>query len=376
MLVVVCVACLSVTQTGATETGALSEWETMPTEYGAWQDSLPEDVQDALPNGMFSEDRNEAYEAVKQAVSLGSAVQMILSLVGVRMSDCVGLAASLLGLILLSAVLQNIQAALGGKGSEMFGFCVRLTMFAAVVAQGVVLLQNVKDYFAELQALTTAMVPTMSVLYALGGNLTQAVANQEILMAVLAVIQYIGSSTVLPMCGACLALALLEAFRSSVRLDAVSGLIKKWYASFLGLLMTVLTAVFSAQSVLTARADNLNMKGVKYAVGSMLPVVGGAVSGTLGTVAAGVGVLRSVCGVCGIILIALLLLPTLIQLLLYRATFQLAGTVAGMLRCDGEAKLLGEVASLYGYVAAVVGICSVVFVVALAVLVGGSVAVA
>ena len=47
-----------------------------------------------------------------------------------------------------------------------------------------------------------------------------------------------------------------------------------------------------------------------------------------------------------------------------------------MLQCDGEARLLKEVASLYGYVAAVAGICSVTFVVALAILVGGGAAVA
>jgi stage III sporulation protein AE len=168
----------------------------------------------------------------------------------------------------------------------------------------------------------------------------------------------------------------MDAFRSPIRLDALSGLIKKWYTTFLGLLMTVLTAVLSAQSVLTSKADNLQMKGVKYAVSNILPVVGGAVSGTLGTVAAGIGVLRSTCGVCGVILIGLLLLPTLIQLLLYRAVFQLTGTAAGMLRCEGEAKLLGEVASLYGYVAAVVSICSVAFVVALSLLIGGTAAIA
>ena len=81
------------------------------------------------------------------------------------------------------------------------------------------------------------------------------------------------------------------------------------------------------------------------------------------------------CGVCGVVLIALLLLPTLIELLLYRAVLQMAGTAAGMLRCEGEARLLGEVASLYGYVAAVVGICAVVFVVALAILIGGTAAI-
>ena len=96
---------------------------------------------------------------------------------------------------------------------------------------------------------------------------------------------------------------------------------------------------------------------------------GGAVSGTLGTVAAGVSLLRGVFGGSGIILIALLLLPTLVQLLLLRTTLLLAADLGSLLSCDGEAKLLNEMASLHGYLAAAVSVCSVTFILGLTVLV-------
>jgi stage III sporulation protein AE len=118
------------------------------------------------------------------------------------------------------------------------------------------------------------------------------------------------------------------------------------------------------------------MKGVKYAVGNMLPVVGGAVAGSLGTVAAGVSLLRGVCGVSGIILIALLLIPTLVQLLLFRTALRLAATVAALLGCEGEGRLLGEMASLHGYLAAAVSICAVTFILALSLLIHSAAALA
>ena len=116
------------------------------------------------------------------------------------------------------------------------------------------------------------------------------------------------------------------------------------------------------------------MRGVKYAVGSMIPVVGGAVAGTLSTVAEGVSALRGLCGVAGIILVALLLLPTLVELLLTRAVIRLAATAASMLSCDGEARILGEIASLYGYLAAAVSICAVTFMTALGILIRSGIA--
>jgi hypothetical protein len=84
-----------------------------------------------------------------------------------------------------------------------------------------------------------------------------------------------------------------------------------------------------------------------------------------------VELLRGATGICGVILVALLLLPTLVHLLLFRGMLNLAKTVAALLGCDGEGRLLGEMASLYGYLAAAVAICSVTFVLALAFFAGG-----
>jgi hypothetical protein len=102
----------------------------------------------------------------------------------------------------------------------------------------------------------------------------------------------------------------------------------------------------------------------------MIPMVGGAIAGTLTTVAAGVSALRGICGVSGIILVVLLLFPTLVELLLLRAVLSLAAAVAAMLSCEGEAKLLREMVSLQGYLIAAVSLCSVIFLLALTLMTG------
>jgi hypothetical protein len=47
-----------------------------------------------------------------------------------------------------------------------------------------------------------------------------------------------------------------------------------------------------------------------------------------------------------------------------------------MLSCDGEAKLLSEMASLHGYLAAAASICAVVFMIALTLLIHSGTALA
>ena len=97
-------------------------------------------------------------------------------------------------------------------------------------------------------------------------------------------------------------------------------------------------------------------------MGNMIPVVGGSVAELLRTVSAGVGYLRSTLGICGILLLLLMLLPTLIELLLYRSMWQIAASAAELLNCDNEKKLLDEIASLNGYLIAAASICSSVLI--------------
>jgi stage III sporulation protein AE len=275
----------------------------------------------------------------------------------------------LVGLTLIAAVCGRLREGLGGTGGEMFGFCLRLALYTAMILQTAGMVETVTRYFDRLITLTGGLIPVMGVLYALGGNLGQAAVSGELMQVFLVVLQYISATVTPPVCAVCMSFSLMDALGTRLTLAPLCEQIKKWYASLLGLVMFLLSLALSTQSALMGRADSLGMKGVKYAVGNAIPMVGGAIAGTLSTVSAGVAAVRGICGVSGLMLVILLLLPTLAELLLARAVIRLTATVASMLACDGEAKLLGEMASLYGYLAAAASICAVVFMIALTLLI-------
>ncbi len=353
---------------GVLDTSAES-LETMPDSYTDLEGYLPGDVAEFLPEGIFSPNTEEALRAAETLTRPEYLFRVVLEAVGLRIDEALGLFCTLLALLLLSALLHRLRETVTGVGGEGVSFCLRLSMYALIITQAATMIEWIKAYFAQLSILMTGLIPLMGTLYALGGNVTGAAANEGVLVLSLQICEYATASVTPAVCGVCLAFALLDGFGSGmqVKFSTLGGQIKKWYTWFLGFVMFLLGVALSTQSILAAGADSLGMKGIKYAVGQMLPVVGGAVSGTLGTVAAGVELIRGVSGVCGLILIGLLLLPTLVQLLLFRMCYQTASTAASMLGCDGEAGLLGELSSLYGYMAAASGICSVVFVLALAI---------
>lgn len=349
---------------------------TTPDAFRALPDALPEELLRSLPEGLFSEDPAEAAEAAASLSGLPAILRVLCDAVGLRLPETARLLASLLGLVLHSALFRRVTEGLNGETGETLSFILRLTLFSATVALTAGTVEAVRTYLSALSSLTAGMLPVMGTLYALGGDLAEAAVNQSVLTAFLSALSLITSSLTPPVCGICLGLSLMQAVGGELRLSTLSGLVKKGYVFVVGLICFLLSTVLGLQTALTAGTDSLRMKGVKYAVGSMLPMVGSTLAGSLGTVAAGVRTLRSVCGVSGLLLLILLLLPTLTELTLYRAAVTLSASAAELLGCDDEAGLLREIAGLYGYLIAAVSLCSVLFLLALALFIKGTVALA
>lgn len=369
LLVLLCAPVRADDTAHATDGGtAPEEALTMPPAYVDLPDALPDELLPLLPEGLFSANPEEAMSAVQKGVSLPGILSALLDALGLRLPDAARLLSTLIGLLLISSLLGHLSAAVGGRTGELTGFVVRLAVAVALVSLTIGVAETVTSFFSQVSRLCAGMLPVMGTLYVLGGNLTRSTATEGLMLVFLNVVEYLCADVTPAVCGVCLALSLLGALGLHHRLEVLGNWVRKSYTGFLGLITFLLSATLGCQSILSARADSLRMRGVKYAVGSLLPVTGGAVSGSLGTIAAGIDLLRSISGVCGILLLGLLLLPTLIQLLLFRQTIRLAAVAAASLDCPLDARLLNDIAELYGYMAAAVSLCSVFFFLALCVL--------
>ena len=253
--------------------------------------------------------------------------------------------------------------------SSAVAFACRLCSFCAIAAISVGSLSRLKEYFDSLFAAVAAFVPLSGVLYAMGGNLTGAASGTVTLSATLAICQFFFAETVIPVFCACLALSLLSVFDgvSASAASSISTTVKKWYTTALAFIMMVLTAAVAAQGVLASKADGAAMRSVRFAASSFIPVVGGTVSSTLGTLAASVELLRGAVGVMGVVIILMMLIPVVVYLAAMRGALAVASFTAGMLGCSGEKRLLDEIGSLYGYLEGIAAISAVVFIIALAV---------
>ena len=348
--------------------GEISPEETLPDEYGEFIDSLPNGVTDSLPDSAFSSDPSEIFGAAEELGGVSYLLTALLDSFGGAIGELLPTLALLCGIVILSAVCHLFASNLGGLSAAV-SFAARLAAFCAIAASAVSSLSRLRDYFDSLFSAVASFLPLTTVLYASGGNLTAAASGTITLNAILSVCQLIFTKTVIPVFCVCLSMSLLSVFDGvgGFAAQSISATVKKWYTTALAFVMMILTTALAAQTILSAKADNAAMKGMKFAASSFIPVSGGAVSSTLGTLAASVELMRGAVGIIGIAVILLLLIPIIVELALLRAVFAIAAFLAGMLGSSGEHKLLTEIGNLYGYLEGVAVLSSVVFIIAFAI---------
>ena len=355
---------------GSAEELAESPGESVPPEYSDFLESIPDEILEHLPRELFSEDSQDIEEATRKMSDFSFLIEALLTALGANLTPCIGTLAIVCGLLLLSALCRAFRNNLQQNGiGRAFAFCSSLVILCTMITQGIRGIKQVTNYFSTLNTLCAALLPLLGVLYAMGGNLSAAAASTTGLSIYMTLLEEIVGKSILPFCSLCLVLSLIGVLNTGIKTGTLLSTVKKNYTTVLAFLMMLLLAMLSAQTVLGARSDSLMMRSAKFAAGNMIPVVGGSISELLRTVSAGVGYLRGSLGICALLLLLFTLLPTLVELFLIRLTWQIAASVAELLGCDDEKKLLDEFASLFGYLLAAVCICSSVLLLSLTLLI-------
>lgn len=121
----------------------------------------------------------------------------------------------------------------------------------------------------------------------------------------------------------------------------------KWLLTFCA---TVFGALIGLQGIFAQSADTLALKTGKFLLSSGVPVVGRAISDAMGSVLAGLKMLKGTVGFAVIAVIAASFLPLLIQCCAYHLVFSAGNIVASATGGTKSAKLLSglsDCVSLY-----------------------------
>ncbi len=342
----------------------------LPNEFYQIIEGIEGEIGEYLPDDVRSDDEKAVGDSVSKMANAKYILDVIGDLVGIGLKDALSLLAALLGILILSAIFSAFRSSFNSEAiSRVVSICSSCALFAVIMRYQIGHFGKVTLFFENLNTLMLGVVPMTGVIYAMGGNVTTAVASNGTMYLFLAFCENFCAKTILPVCSACMAFALCGTLSPTLNLKSLLSSVKKTYTFLLALVMTLLIAVLSSQTILGVSADTVSSRAAKLVASTVIPVVGGSVGETIRTISSSVSYIKSVCGIGSVLFIIFLVLPTLVSLLLSRSVYLFAVAVADLLGCDAESRLLSEVGSVYGMICAVVSMVSIMFILALGIFV-------
>lgn len=312
-------------------------------ELSEFWNALPETVRENLP---VNDDDISSQSDISGKFGFGFFFEFIKNTLRSIIFPLTVTAATVLGAVILSSVMHKLAKSSDSRNADVISAVICVAVCLTVFNSGLLDIEKIKFFFTSVSNLATAILPIMTALLVYSGNVSASIVNSGSMTVFSTVIEYLFSKVVVPLTVASMTLAVVGCVLSESTSFSLSAFLRK-FSNFITLVsMTVFTFVLAVQTSLARSADTVGVKTVKFVIGSFVPIVGGAVSETINAVDAGLSYIKTTCGTLAIIVIFFMVAPPLVSLLASKLVFSLSSSVASILGCETESKLLSELSSV------------------------------
>ena len=329
-------------------------------------DSMPQETRTVLRE--LHIDPSEPDSLAK--LDAGNVFEQALAMIADRIKAPVRACAAVVGVLLLCAVVGALG---GGQHGEtltgVYSYCAALAMGVLLLTP---LMQSVLSAIESVRScgiFMAAFVPVFAAVLISAGRAATAAGFQTLVFGAAQAVTQLASTVLAPLVGMYLAIGAAGSLSQGVRLDGISDGVKKAAAWTLGLCMTLFLGILSIQTVVASASDSVGLKTARFFVGSFVPVVGSSLSEALSTVQGCLGLLKSSLGIFAVLTAALILLPSVLEILLWKLTLLFSAAAADVFSLS---KVSGSLRAINGALSMLLGIqlcCGALFIISTGVVV-------
>lgn len=213
-----------------------------------------------------------------------------------------------------------------------------------------------------------SLIPVLVGIVSASGNPSLALSFQSCAFAAAEVISVLGKNYIVPTVGAVTALDLTGALMPSMKLSGITELVKKTVIQVLSFTATLYVSFLGIKGALSNAADTVVSKGIKLVISSAVPIVGGAVSEAYSGIIGSLVLVKSTVGIFGIITVAAITVPSMLQLLFWIFALKLGAAAGEMFSLGGVSSLLRALSCAITLLNVVILFGAVLFIISLALL--------
>lgn len=265
------------------------------------------------------------------------------SITGLSFNDIVGLLKSLfqkkaelpikssvtvLIFILLSAFLQSLKAESDDSVNMIYSTATALLVATVVFVKLTSTVSLASMAISVASNFVYAFIPVFCSIVVASGGITTGFSTNTTLLILAQGLSFISSNVFMPIVNCYLALGVTSSLRYELNLDKLLSSLKKIITTCISFVSGVFVSVLSVKTAVAGRADMLGLRSIRFAINSVVPVIGSSISEGLLSIQAYSSLIKSSVGIVGVVAVVLVFLPSIIEVVLWRISLTLCVIVS------------------------------------------------
>lgn len=240
--------------------------------------------------------------------------------------------ASLIGgiffLVIISAILNNLQDSLNNKSVSLAS---RFSLYIYLATIAVSSFESASAYvFQTLHDMTVLIhsaVPAMAALYVSGGGVAGAFSH-PVVFFVCSAFSTIIKKVITPLCLLRAGASLLSGIGQTRALYEFSEIFAKLHRTILALSMTLFAGILGVSHFASNSFDNLTSRGLRFAITTAVPIVGGSISEAMSSVMQSALLLKNAVGIASVIMLFAMFIVPSIKIWAISFLFRIASAIS------------------------------------------------
>ncbi|MDY3030595.1 MAG: stage III sporulation protein AE [Clostridia bacterium] len=262
----------------------------------------------------------------------------------------------------LSSVVNVLSSSFGEKTSSEAAFFACFTLMSGLSLQ---CFMTALDYGAEvINTMTnfiTKLSPAFMLMIAACGAPASAAAFRPVLSGAVYVISLLIKHTLMPLMTFGAVLGVAGNISDKVQITNFCRVVRSITKWLMAAVITIFTGISAIYGFSAPALDAMSTKAVKFAVGSLVPVVGGFLSDTLETVISGTRLMKNAVGTAGIVVLLSACVLPVIKIGVIQLVLRLASAVAEPVTDRRISRMLWDISEAVTTVFGVVIMTAVLF---------------
>lgn len=276
--------------------------------------------------------------------------------------ECAGDVTILFILAAISGIITTVSNSFGNKstGEVAFFACFTL-MSAAAIKCFSVAMQYGTEVVTAMTNFITKLSPLLMLMIATSGKTFSAATFQPVMSGAVYVVSVVLEKCLVPLIAFSSVLAVAGNISDKVKLSGFCRVVKSIAKWLMAAIITIFTGISGIYGFSSPALDAVSGKAVKFAVGSLVPVVGTFLSDTLETVVSGTRLMKNSVGISGIIVMCVICIIPVLKIGVIQLMLKLTSAIAEPLTDKRISSMMWEMSESVTTIFAVVVMVGVLF---------------